>query len=108
MDAFLSRLFWPLIIIYSLYFIYLIIKYFTDKKNWSNPVYYNKMFLKKFLITGLLIGFSIGLKFYGSESNSLIFAFAPVVYLSFFIILAIVVYIIYVMVLKRKKKSAKE
>ncbi|MBK9256511.1 MAG: hypothetical protein IPM42_13570 [Saprospiraceae bacterium] len=73
----LPKLYWPLIVIYSVVLLSFIILYFTELNNWSDRNYYNWMNFKRIFTTAFILFCSLIMKYKGNEKVSNLILYIP-------------------------------
>lgn len=76
-STFLPKLYWPLIIAYSIVLLCFLILYFIEINNWSDRNYYIWMNFKRIFITSCIIFGSLLMKYFGNEKASQMIIFIP-------------------------------
>ncbi|MBK9270126.1 MAG: hypothetical protein IPM48_00890 [Saprospiraceae bacterium] len=76
----LLKLYWPVIVLYTIILLAFLMLYFTEMDNWSNRTYYNWMNFKRITIgVGIVIG-SLFFKYKGQTQISLWILYLPIAF----------------------------
>ncbi len=91
----LTKLYWPVVVLYCIYLLTFTILYFTEMHNWTNRSNYNWMNFQRLVVPSLFLGASWIARNQGNQKVANIILYVPIGFLTLILVGGLLILLMY-------------